>query len=513
MLSESTRRTISTRLADERGRIAKSAPLAVVLAYPSPYHVGMSSLGYQRIYRALQELPGVCCERAFLPDGADKAGGEIERPVTYESLRGLSEFPIVALSVAYELELAGLVRLLTASGIAPLRSERGPDAPFILCGGPLTFSNPLPLAAFADAVVMGEGEGVVQWVVQTIGAASSRAAALEALAQHPNVFVPEHHGDTLAKIAACEDELLPATSTIITPHTELSNMFLIEAERGCSRGCTYCVMRRSTNGGMRIVPQEVVLGAIPVQERRVGLVGAAVSDHPKITEIVNALAERGTEVGLSSLRPDKLKDEFVGALRRAGYRTLTTALDGPSERMRNLIERRGREPHYQIAAENARRHGYDRLKLYLMVGLPGETDEDIDECVRFVGELSKTIPIALGVAPFCSKRNTPLDRMPYAGIRTVESRLERLRRGLRGRADVRSVSAKWAWVEYVLAQGGVPEALALYRAVLAGGTFAEYRREFLALGHSPDGRGYAEVETPIAPERAKQRHLTLARTP
>ena len=513
MLSESTRRTISTRLDDERGRIVKSAPLTVVLAYPSPYHVAMSSLGYQRIYRALMEMPGVCCERAFLPDGSDKAGSETERPVTYESLRGLSEFPIIALSVAYELELAGLIKLLTASGIQPLRSERGPDAPFILCGGPLTFSNPLPLAAFADAVVMGEGEGVAEWVVQTIGNSSSRAKALALLAEHPNVFVPEHHGDQLAKIAACDDASLPATSVIVTPHTELSNMFLIEAERGCSRGCTYCVMRRSTNGGMRIVPQQVVLDAIPLEYKKVGLVGAAVSDHPKITEIVNALADRGCHVGLSSLRPDKLKDEFVAALRRAGYKTLTTALDGPSERMRGIIERRGREPHYQIAAENARRHGYERLKLYLMVGLPGEADEDIDECVRFVSDLSKIIPIALGVAPFCSKRNTPLDRMPYAGIRTVENRLERLRRGLRGRADVRNVSAKWAWIEYVLAQGGVPEALAFHRAVLAGGTFAAYRREFQALGHSPDGHGYAETEAPIAPERLKHKHLNIARAP
>lgn len=510
MLSAATRRTISTRLADERGRIDKTAPLAVALAYPSPYHVAMSSLGYQRIYRLLQDAPGICCERAFLPDGAERASTVVERPVTYESLRGLSEFPIIALSVAYELELAGLVQLLESSGIPALRKERDDRSPFILAGGPLTFSNPLPLAAFVDAVLMGEGESVTEWVVRTIGDSPSRAAALSALAAHPNVFVPEHHGDRLARIAACDDALLPATSTIVTAHTELSNMFLIEAERGCSRGCTYCVMRRSTNGGMRIVPKEVVLGAIPLEQRRVGLVGAAVSDHPKIVEIVSELADRGAEVGLSSLRPDKLKDEFVGALRRAGYRTLTTALDGPSERLRNLIERRGREPHYQLAAENARRHGYDRLKLYLMVGLPGETDDDIDECVAFVSALSKTIPIALGVAPFCAKRNTPLDRMPYAGIATVDARLQRLRRGLRGRADVRSVSAKWAWVEYVLAQGGVAEAEALYRALAAGASFADYRREFRALGHDPDGLGYAEADTPIAPERKGRRRLNLA---
>jgi radical SAM superfamily enzyme YgiQ (UPF0313 family) len=289
-------------------------------------------------------------------------------------------------------------------------------------------------------------------------------------------------------------------------------MFLIEAERGCSRGCTYCVMRRSTNGGMRLVDKETIFEAIPPDARKVGLVGAAVSDHPRIVEIVRTLAERGLEVGLSSLRPDRLKDEFVEALKMAGYKTLTTALDGPSERMRDLIERRGREPHYQQAAERARKYGMDCLKLYLMVGLPGETDADIDECVKFVTELSRIVPIALGVAPFCSKRNTPLDRMPFAGVRTVEGRLSRLRRGLKGRADVRPTSARWAWVEWVLAQGGRAEGLALARAVRSGGTYADHRREFAALGHSPDGEGYAGLATPIAPERLrlKRRPLPIA---
>ncbi|HLV66830.1 MAG TPA: radical SAM protein, partial [Polyangiaceae bacterium] len=339
---------------------------------------------------------------------------------------------------------------------------------------------------------------------------NGRASALDALAQLPGVFVPAVHGDRLPPIAKADDALLPAFSTIRTPHTELSNMFLIEAERGCSRGCTYCVMRRTTNGGMRIVPKEVVLERIPSDARRVGLVGAAVSDHPKIVEIVRELAGRGIEVGLSSLRPDRLKEELVAALRLAGYRTLTTALDGASERLRDLIERRGREPHYEAAAERARRYGMERLKLYLMVGLPGETDADIDECVRFVTELSRIIPVALGISPFCAKRNTPLDRMPYAGVGVIQDRLERLRRGLRGRVDVRATSARWAWVEYVLSQGGMAEGEAVLAAVRAGGRFADYRRAFGALGHTPDGRGYAAVETPLAPERLKRRRLQLA---
>ncbi len=498
------------RLADEVGRLDKDASFRVALTYPSPYRVAMSSLGYQAVYRALQGLRGVACERVFLPDGAEKPGAPCERPVSYEGLRELAEFPLIAVSVAYEIELAGLVKLFDASGIPALAAERDERAPFVLAGGPLTFSNPLPLAPFVDAILIGEGEGLVERCVEILSQAGSRREALEALSTIEHVFVPSVHGDQLPPVAACDDALLPATSVILTPHTELSGMFLIEAERGCSRGCTYCVMRRSTNGGMRVVPKEIVLDRIPADARRVGLVGAAVSDHPRIVEIVRALAERGSEVGLSSLRPDRLKDELVEALKLAGYRTLTTALDGPSERLRGLIERRGREPHYVAAAERARKYGMICLKLYLMVGLPGETDDDIDECVRFVSHLSHIVPVALGVAPFCSKRKTPLDGMPFAGVRTVEGRLDRLRRGLQGRAEVRPTSARWAWVEWVLAQGGIAEGRAVVGAVRAGGRYADYVRAFAALGHEPDGRGYANVQMPVAPERVSRRVLPVA---
>ncbi|MBK7585492.1 MAG: radical SAM protein [Myxococcales bacterium] len=510
MPSDAVRRLIRQRLSDEVGRIDKDAAHRVALVYPSPYAVGMSSLGYQRIYRAIQGMPNMVCERVFLDDGGEEPGARVEAPVSYEEIRELSDFPVLAFSVAYELQLGGLVRMLDAAGIKPERALRGDRAPFVLMGGPLTFSNPLTLAGYADAIVMGEAEELIGFVLETVFAAPSKAAALSKLAAHPHIFVPEVHGEVLPQIAACDDALLPAVSVIRTPHTELRDMLLLETERGCSRGCTYCVMRRTTNGGMRVVPQEVVLAAIPPDVRRVGLVGAAVSDHPRITEIVRALADRGTEVGLSSLRPDRLKDEFVDALVAAGYRTLTTALDGPSQRMRDVIERRGQEQHYLGAARSARAHGMDRLKLYLMLGLPGETPADIDECSRFVTELSKIIPVALGISPFCAKKNTPLDGMPYAGVATVLGRLERLRRGLKGRADVRSVSAKWAWVEHTLSQGGMAEGLAVAEAVRAGGTFARFKQVFGALGHYSDGRGYADAVPPVKPDRERKRRLALA---
>jgi radical SAM superfamily enzyme YgiQ (UPF0313 family) len=301
---------------------------------------------------------------------------------------------------------------------------------------------------------------------------------LSAAAGLDHVFVPALHGDAMPSLAVCDDALLPACSVVRTPDTELSNMFLIEVERGCSRGCSYCVMRRSTNGGMRLVPPERVLERVPADAAKVGLVGAAVSDHPRIVDIVRALVDRGAQVGLSSLRADRLDDAFVAALKAAGYRTLTTAMDGTSERVRQILDRRTRTHHLVQAAELTRRHQIARLKLYLMVGVPGETDEDVDECAAFVRGLSKIVPLSLAVAPFCPKRNTPLDGQPFAGIATVDRRLARLRRGLEGRAEVRAISSRWAWVEHALAQGGLPEGEAVRRAVLAGGRFAAYKAAF-----------------------------------
>lgn len=471
---------IRERLSREVGRSTKQAPYTVALAYPSPYRIGMSSLGFLSIYRMIDAEPGMAVERAFLPDDSIDGvrGTGSDAVITYETQRPIASFPVIAPSVAYELEIGGLVRLLEDSGIPSLREDRTERHPFILAGGPLTFSNPLPLAPFADAIVMGEADTLAVECLRVLRDAPSRAAALATLAAMPHVFVPEHHGIVMPPVAKADLALLPAWAPIRTPDTELSDMFLIETERGCSRSCTYCVMRRSTNGGMRLVAKERILGLVPDDAKRVGLVGAAVSDHPKIVEIVSELAASGREVGLSSLRPDRLSDAFVGALRAAGYRTLTTAMDGPSERLRESLERRARPKHLEKAAHLAREHGMKRLKLYLMIGLPDETDADIDECVEFVATLSQIVPISLGIAPFCAKRNTPMDGLPFAGISVVDRRLERLRRGLRGRADVRATSARWAWVEYVLAQGGLAEGRAARDAALAGGSFAAYKSAF-----------------------------------
>lgn len=483
-------------LADESGTLFKAAPFQVALCYPSPYHVGMSSLGYQAIYRELHALPGVTAERVFLPDDTGLWRRTRVAPVSVESQRPLSAFQLFAFSVAYELELAGLFELLEASGFPAHREQRRDDAPLVVAGGPLTFSNSDPLEPFVDVLVQGEAEDLIAPLVEAAQLGGGKRAVLERLAHVPGFRVPGlSRPSTRGFVFKSSDLRLPARTQIVTPNTELRSMFLIEPERGCSRGCHYCVMRRTTNGGMRTVPPERVLELIPGHVGRVGLVGAAVTDHPRIVELLQTLVRDGKEVGVSSLRADRLSLPLVQALKDGGAQVLTVASDGPSQRLRDLVDRKHSEAQIVRAAELARQVGLKRLKVYNVIGLPTETDEDIDELVRFSLELSRILPTALGVAPFAAKRNTPLDGAPFAGIPVVEKRLERLRRGLKGRAELRPTSARWAWVEYMLAQCGPEGGLAAYDAWKAGGAFVAWRKAFEAHGcvpyesrRVPDGR-------------------------
>jgi len=477
-------------LASEHGTLFKQAEVRIALVYPSPYRAAMSSLGYQVIYRALHSMPHVAADRAMLPD--DDAPPN-ERFVTLEEGKPVGSYPMLAYSVAYELEIAGVVETLELASIPVLRDDRDDRHPLIIAGGPLTFSNPAPLAPFCDVIIVGEGEELIIDLVELARSVGFRRSALWKLLEgKPGYYLPSH-GERVPPVAQVHDDKLPARSVIITPHTELANMFMTEAARGCSRGCTYCVMRRSTNGGMRVVDRATIVDAIPEHARRVGLVGAAVTDHPDIRGIVRAIVDGGREVGISSLRADKLDDELVGLLARGGYRTLTVAADGASERMRRVVERSTQEKHLIRSAELARDHNLRTLKVYMMLGVPDETDEDVDELIEMSARLAAIHPrVAYGLAPFVAKRNTPLDGSPFAGIGLVEDRLERLAKGLKKlglsqKVKVRPTSARWAWVEYMIAQGESSAGLAIMDAHHAGGSFAAYKRAFVARGVVPTG--------------------------
>lgn len=490
------------RLSGERGNIFAQGGPRVAMLYPSPYRAGMSSLGFQWVLELLRRA-GFSAERAFLPDDVPAARKARAPLATYETETPLGRFEVVAVSLAYELELAGLITALQLAGIPPLRRDRGPRHPRILIGGPLTFSNPMPVAPFADAVLLGEADEVVVPGVEAC-LEPDQDAFERAMATLPGAWLPAVHGDELPPVARASDALLPARAPILAPEAELSDMFLIEGERGCHRNCTFCVMRRTTNGGMRLVTPDRILDYVPEAAERVGLVGAAISDHPQLVELLARLVESGRGVGVSSLRADRVarKPDIARLLRAGGYQTLTVASDGPSQRLRREIVKGTSEAHLLKVAERAAEHDYRLVKVYMMVGLPDERDEDIDELIRFTREMAAIHPIALGIAPFVPKRNTPLDGASFAGIRVIEGRLKRLSRGLKGVAEVRPTSARWSWVEAELAHGGPATGEAVLAAVNAGGRFADWKRALKAVDPTTLAPWRArEAKVPILPPR------------
>lgn len=472
---------IRSRLEVERGTLLGHGRRAVALVYPSPYSVGMSSLGFQQVYRLLNALPDTVAERAFLPDSDDDGRGPL---LTYESGRPAANFGVLAYSLAYELELPGLFATLERAGVPVLREERHARHPWVVVGGPLTFVNPAPLAPFADVVVLGEVEPGLAALVDGLFAGDERAVALRRLAELPGLFVPSVMAEVPPGLARAAREALPAVAAITTPHASLADMFLVEAERGCARACAFCVMRRQSgvgvDGGMRIVPAAQVLASIAPGARRVGLVGAAVSDHPELEAIVRALVERGCEVGLSSLRAERVSPGLLTELVRGGMRTLTIAADGASERLRDTLSKGVHEADLLAAASLAGELGLPQLKNYVMLGVPGESDADLDELVACSAEMAKRAggrtKIVLGISPFVPKPRTPLCDAPFAGIRTVATRVATVRDALGAKVDVRAVSSRWAWVEYELARGDAATGLAALRAHREGGSFAAWKK-------------------------------------
>lgn len=491
MASSDERAQLRARLSRESGTLGVGRPSEVALAYPSPYRAGMSSLGFQTLYRLLHEL-GIGAHRAFLPDVWEPMAlpwPQPKRPIlTYEAERPLSSYRVIGLSVAYELELAGLVRLLEGSGIPLLAADRGEHDPILVAGGPLTFSNPSSLLPFVDVLICGEAEDLLPDAIDRLLTHRRRSDAIAAASALPHTIAGEVEPGLWHDIpppARASKARIPARSAILTPDTELAEMFLIEPERGCSRQCAFCVMRITPDGGMRLNDIDDVLQLVPEQAKKVGLVGAAVTDHPDLEPLVATLVESGRSVSISSLRADRLTPTFLRDMQRSGHRTITVASDGISERMRLMLDRKIKEEHLLRAAKLVHEHGFHRLKVYEMIGAPGETDADVDELIRFARELASIGRLALTFSTFVAKRNTPLDGQPFLGVKEAEDRLRKIRAGLGGKVEIRPQSPRWAHIEYFLAQRGADAGHAAIRAVKAGARYADWVRAF--------------AETPAAP--------------
>ena len=480
-------------LAQEQGAVRKDwgGKIAFALVYPNTYAVGMSNLGFQTIYRHLNALPDVVCERVFLPDSEDIE--ELQRtegvPISLESFRPLSDFHMVGFSVTYEGDYVNMLRLLALARI-PLRAgDRRPHDPLVLMGGVCAFSNPEPVAPFMDLIVVGEGEELVGELIAAYrDGYDDRDRLLDTLATIEGVYVPLRYevsyaldgtvGEVLALDAAPaivtkrrlrNVDAFETVGGVKTPNAEYGHMALLEVGKGCGRGCRFCLegqVYRPVRHRSLDALRETVARVAASGERRVGLVGACVSDYPWIGELLKIVEDTGLELSISSIRADSLTDDLVAALARGGHRTLTVAPEAGTERLRRAIRKAITDEQILVACDLVRAHGIPNLKTYFMIGQPTETLEDVEAIPRLAERMLERLSVpdpnakpfgrlTLSISSFVPKPWTPFQWAPFAGAEALQTKLEIVKRGARRLHNVRVLheNPREAALQALLARG------------------------------------------------------------
>ncbi|HMF96766.1 MAG TPA: radical SAM protein [Vicinamibacterales bacterium] len=392
-------------LAKEVGYVSKphGNRLRVALAFPNTYWVGMSNLGFQTVYRLFNAEPDIVCERFFLPPKQELAALSAAKAplVTLESQTPVGDFDVVAFSVSFEWDYVNVLTLLRLAGIPSYAAERSDRHPLVVIGGAVTFVNPEPLAPFADAIAAGEGEALVPGLRRAIADARDRDDLLQRLALErgfyvPSLYEPVYAADgTLARYTTragveaplpvrkaalrTTEAVDPPATTIFTPDTEFGSRFLVEVVRGCANLCRFCWAGYNYLP-VRAFPADRILQLAEEARHyahRAGLVSIALCDHPEIERILARLLELGYAISPASLRLDDLTPAIVRTLRQSGERSITIAPETGSDRLRRVINKTVTNDEIVDSAELIFANGIESLKLYYMIGLPTESDEDL----------------------------------------------------------------------------------------------------------------------------------------
>jgi radical SAM superfamily enzyme YgiQ (UPF0313 family) len=497
-------------------RKAHDGRLRVALTFPNTYFVGMSNLGFQTIYRLFNDQPDIVCERVFLPPKQElrsliESGTRI---LSLESQTPIHDFDVFAFSVSFEWDYTNVLTLLRLAGI-PLRAEERTERhPLIVIGGAVTFVNPEPLAPFADVIAAGEGEALVPALVEAVAAAGSRGELLRALATKRGYYIPsfydvEYAADgTISAFVPKEltgaparvrkaaikttDAVDPPSTSIFTPDTEFGARFLIEVVRGCANLCRFCWAGYNYLP-VRAFPTERILElarAARAHSSRAGLVSIALCDHPDIEQILRGLKGMGYSISPASLRLDDLTSTIVSLLKDSGERTLTIAPETGSDRLRRVINKTVTNEEIVDRAELIFSSGIENLKLYFMIGLPSETDDDLvairdltlqlrEIMLRHARSRGRVGRIVGSVNPLVPKPGTTYQWLPMERSQTVEQKMKRLRTLVSGIDNVyfNIKSERHSYYQALLSLGDRRVAAAIEAAERNGGQWHSAVRE------------------------------------
>jgi radical SAM superfamily enzyme YgiQ (UPF0313 family) len=424
----------------------------------------MSNLGFQTIYRLFNAEDDIVCERFFLPPKQELAAmSSAKSPLlTLESQTPVGDFDVVAFSVSFEWDYVNVLTLLRLAGIPAYAAERSSRHPLIVVGGAVTFVNPEPLALFADVIAAGEGEVLVPGLRRSVAAAADRDHLLQLLAAERGFYIPAFYepryaaDGTLAGYAVREgidapaivkkaalkvtDAVDPPATGIFTPDTEFGSRFLVEVVRGCANLCRFCWAGYNYLP-VRAFPADRILQLARearVHSNRVGLVSIALCDHPEIDRILANLLEMGYAISPASLRLDDLTQSIVQVLTASGERTITIAPETGSDRLRRVINKTVTNDEILDRADLIFANGIENLKLYYMIGLPTETDEDLvairdltlqirDRMLKYARSKGQVGRIVGSVNPLIPKPGTAYQWIPMEDPAVIDRKIKRLR--------------------------------------------------------------------------------------
>ncbi|BBB93244.1 MAG TPA: TIGR03960 family B12-binding radical SAM protein [Methylomusa anaerophila] len=503
-MSWNLREQLKKTVASERGTIISSPgfrqPMALI--YPNSYHVGMSNLGLHIIYEQINGRGDTRCERFFLPE--KKVAQEYMRTKTpllsLENQLPLYEFPLIAFAVSFEMDYFNMLSMLALGKVPIYDSERGEEDPLVIIGGPCATFNPEPLADFVDVCIVGEGEEVIHELLDTYYLSRqqnvTREGTLLNLAQIEGLYIPSlykplynpdgtiagykrsTHAPLKVKRRYVKNlERYPAETVVVAADTEFKDMYLIEVARGCGRHCRFC-MAGYCFRQPRVRSLESILQAVNRAKRycnKVGLMGAAISDYPQIDKLCKSILADGMTLSVASLRADTLTSGLAQALAASGHRTITLAPEAGSEKMRRIINKQITDEELYAAVAAAIAAGIPNVRLYVMVGLPGETEEDIQAIIHMAVNIKENMrklgskgTLTLSINPFIPKPFTPFQWLPMAYMDLVTSHLKHIQASLKSIKGIEVLieSPKEAYIQGVLSRGDRRLGKVLFDAVI-----------------------------------------------
>ena len=510
---------------DSRVTVNPHAGQKVAIVYPNTYFVGMSNLGLHIIYEEINLRSDSVCERIFLPEKKElEAYDKTKTPLmSVETQRPMHQFDVVAFDVTFEMDYFHIPLMLRHGRVPIMGKDRTEFDPIVIAGGPCATFNPEPFADFIDAFIIGEGEGIVSRVLDIIRDGKmeglDRHAILRQLADVSGVYVPslyvpiynedgEFKGYDIAegvpKTIKRHFEMLTSggETVVATNYTEFGAMYIIEVARGCGRHCRFC-MAGYCFRVPRVRPLDILKEGVERAEKlgkKVGLMGAAISDYPEVDELVNYIRSKDMRYSCASLRADSLTQAVVDGLADSGQKTITIAPETGSERLRRVINKGISEEHLQNAATLSAKSGIQHMRLYIMIGLPTETDEDIEAIVGLAERTQAHMEkvgckgrLTLSINPFIPKPFTPFQWMAMDNQKAVEKKLQYIKKALQKnrRIEVLVESPKEAYIQGVLARGD-RRLGAVIAACAADRGSKSFKSEMKAAGLDMDNMNYRE---------------------